>query len=203
MRPSASKPADRWIIKPFFPIYLVCLGFLPLPGNTESPTSSAQLDETRADIQKPDSLWLQPGHAPAESQHWMPAFQAIPKAPLSEPASVYPDDAKEDAPTQPLPASIPPGNTQPELFEVHYPELIIGQQVCTYSDNKYGKVLNVSKLNVNVSLIGQAKYLRDGVFFDAPEGALFAQPWKTLTFIPLNEQRAYSRLSITACQTRE
>lgn len=72
--------------------------------------------------------------------------------------------------------------------------------VCSYSDNKFGRVSKMSDSNIQVELIGQAKLLQDGILYDLEEGALFNGANQAITFLPLQGSQSFSRLNIAMCQ---
>ena len=71
--------------------------------------------------------------------------------------------------------------------------------VCSYVDNKFGRVSKMSNNNVDVQLIGQAKLLQDGILYDLEEGALFNGNHTTLTFLPLQGSQSFSMLKVARC----
>lgn len=71
--------------------------------------------------------------------------------------------------------------------------------VCSYSDNKFGRLARMSNNNVEVELIGQAKLLQDGILYDLEEGALF-NGHPSISFLPLQGTQSFSSLNVAMCQ---
>ena len=79
----------------------------------------------------------------------------------------------------------------------------VNSLVCTYADNKYGRVTKMSELNLELELIGQAKIVQDGIFLDLAPGALFAGDSKPLvSLLPLHGFQSFSILHVAACQPK-
>ena len=78
-------------------------------------------------------------------------------------------------------------------------DILPNAYVCSYEDNKFGRVSKLSNNNVDVQLIGQAKLLKDGILYDLEEGALFNGNHPTLTFLPLEGSQSFSMLKVARC----
>ena len=79
----------------------------------------------------------------------------------------------------------------------------VNSLVCTFADNKYGRVTKMSELNLELELIGQAKIVQDGIFLDLAPGALFAGDSKPLvSLLPLHGFQSFSILHVAACQPK-
>lgn len=72
--------------------------------------------------------------------------------------------------------------------------------VCSYKENKFGQVIDISKNRVTVQLMGQAKHLQDGILYDLEQGALFNNTASSVTFMPLNTPQTFSVLDLARCQ---
>ena len=76
--------------------------------------------------------------------------------------------------------------------------LITGVNVCSFSDNRFGTLVSLSKDELVISIKGQAKIVKDGLIVDATSGYLFG-PIDELLFTAEEEEKRYPTTDIAVC----
>lgn len=140
---------------------------------------------------KPGEHWQQSSAAAAESQSWLP--------PGGEEAKAWKSGA--GAELRHWNSGHAAQASVLDLWQLAKNQPIDpGAYVCSYTDNKFGRVTRVTLDKVSVELLGQAKVLQDGVIFDTPQGALFSPGPEPVSFLPLNGSQEFSLHDVAACQ---
>lgn len=177
------------------------LPFKALPFNTQQ--SSVELIDSETVVQAENKRWT--AHSQAEVKNWSSKTQTETQSwEKTESSPRYPFQhvftTQQDIDRQGI-------NRQDNRLSwntwliAKSQAIQVNSLVCTYSDNKYGRVTKISELNLELELIGQAKIVRDGVFFDLSQGALFDDKIKPfISLIPLQGFQSFSVLQVAACQ---
>jgi hypothetical protein len=76
--------------------------------------------------------------------------------------------------------------------------IVVGQNFCSYQENLFGVVKSLSDNTVEVSLLGQAKIINDGLIKNLPRGGLFNLNIE-LSFLPMTGNKVFNKTEIATC----
>ncbi|MFT4928202.1 MAG: hypothetical protein ACI8WB_004321 [Phenylobacterium sp.] len=77
-------------------------------------------------------------------------------------------------------------------------EVNVGQLVCSYEDNYFGRVQSIEGETVNVAIQGQAKAVKDGMFINAAIGILF-QASADFSYLQTEDFIAFAAHQVAPC----
>jgi len=90
-------------------------------------------------------------------------------------------------------------NSEIDTLDSNLKVLSLSQLICSYKNNYFGEVIELSSEKVAVQIIGQAKYQAKGEIKDRPEGYLFQQIGD-FSYIELSEIKIFNRTEVDVCQ---
>ena len=74
----------------------------------------------------------------------------------------------------------------------------INNNVCTYKNNLFGVVKEVSGKEIRVLVMGQGKEILDGLIQDIPDGAMFSDA-DSMSFLPLDYEATFQNDEVALC----